>query len=144
MSQSTINYHDIPSPFYRVTLKAIVLNEEKKLLVVQHPGGLWEMPGGGWEFDENIEECLGREFQEEIGVGDIEVGDLLFTYRGLNERGFHALRIAIRVTLNSKTFTHGDDMIAAKFISRDELLKLPMGSDEEPIKDCVDKIWTRD
>jgi ADP-ribose pyrophosphatase YjhB (NUDIX family) len=55
-----------PSPFYRVSVKALVFDRDGRLLVVQEPDGLWEVPGGGWEHGESFEECLARELAEEI------------------------------------------------------------------------------
>jgi hypothetical protein len=54
------------SPFYRVSVKALVFDRDGRLLVVQEPDGLWEVPGGGWEHGESFEKCLARELAEEI------------------------------------------------------------------------------
>ncbi len=131
-----------PSPFARVTLKARVFDAERRLLVVQAPNGLWELPGGGWEHDEPLlNDSLTREFDEELGVTDITIGSPVFVYRAKSIRPFYVLRIVYDVILHDTNFTFGKDSIAAKFVTKKELLQLPMAADEAPIKDCVDQIW---
>ena len=47
-----------------------------------HQGGRWEFPGGKRHVGETMQECLRREFQEELGI-DVEVGPL---WRALSHR----------------------------------------------------------
>lgn len=130
------------SPFYRVTVKALIFDASGRLLVTQTKDGQWEIPGGGWEHDEELADCLRRELQEELGVSASSIGDVAFTYRGQNWRGYMVVRLAVPATLSSTTFTPGDDMRQAKFVDQAEFLGLPMSSDEAPIKQCVDQIWS--
>ena len=129
------------SPFYRVAIKALVKNEQDKLLVTQSADGLWEIPGGGWEHDEDLRTCLGREILEELGVEIGYVGPVRFVYKGLNKKGYMAVKFAVDASLVSEEFTSGDDMIAARFVTKDELLALPMADDEAPIKGYADELW---
>ena len=57
---------DFISPFYRVSVKALVFDADDRLLVVQEPAAHWELPGGGWEHGETLEQCLARELHEEL------------------------------------------------------------------------------
>ena len=130
------------SPFYRVAIKALVKNDQDRLLVTQSDDGLWEIPGGGWEHeDEDLRACLGREILEELGVEVDFVGPVRFVYRGLNKKGYMAVRLAVNASLGSTDFTSGDGMINARFVTKDELLDLPMADDEAPIKDFADELW---
>src|SRR5438874_852480 len=66
-----------------VEVAAGLLFHEGKLLITQraagvHLGGLWEFPGGKRETDESFEDCLRREFSEELGL-DVEVQELIQT-----------------------------------------------------------------
>jgi A/G-specific adenine glycosylase len=63
-----------------VTVTAAVICKDGRVLLAQRPskgllGGLWEFPGGTLEdSDPDLEGCLKREIQEELGV-EIKVGE---------------------------------------------------------------------
>ena len=59
----------IKSPYYRVSVKAKI-NFNGKTLLVREDGKKWDLPGGGIEHFETIQEALTRELTEEIGVSD--------------------------------------------------------------------------
>jgi ADP-ribose pyrophosphatase YjhB (NUDIX family) len=130
----------LPSPFYRVSLKLIILNDQNKLLVGKASDGTWELPGGGFEHNESLRECLSRELEEELGVKLGTLGEVVCIYRGVNSRGYWALKIALNATLESYDFKFGE-LTDAEFKTKEELLKLKMNSDEKGIKDFVNQIW---
>lgn len=130
------------SPFYRVTAKALIFDDARRLLLTRNGEGFWEVPGGGWEHDESFADGLAREIQEELGVGVTSVGDVLFMYRGVNRRhGFRSLRIVVPVELSSHDLVVGDGMVEARFFDREEFLTLDMTRAEGDIHDFVDRIW---
>jgi ADP-ribose pyrophosphatase YjhB (NUDIX family) len=132
----------LPSPFYRVSIKAIIFDGNQRLLVGKASDGTWEIPGGGFEQNENIEECLDRELKEELGVGISSLGRVICFYRGMNKRGYASLKIGLRAHLESYNFEYRD-LAEAQFVTKEELLNLPMERDEKGIKDCVSLIWPK-
>jgi len=57
-----------PSPYYRASIKAIIRNEKGEVLVCREKGqqGSWNLPGGGMEHGESIDQALKREMYEEV------------------------------------------------------------------------------
>ena len=124
----------VPSPYYRVAVKALIFNDDGQVLVVQNGEGLWEIPGGGWEHGESLRGCLDREIDEELGVGVATTTDIVMTYQGRNDKGYMALRLVVVATLASTDLRCGDGMVAARFVGASEFAALPMVSDDTPIK----------
>ena len=61
------NISKYPSPYYRASIKAIIRNEKNEVLLCKEKGqhGAWNLPGGGMEHGETIEQALKREMFEE-------------------------------------------------------------------------------
>ncbi len=75
----------VPKCFYRVSVKALILNKTKdSFLVVQEADGKWELPGGGLEWSESVTEGLAREIMEEMGLHTTYIADhpsYFFTFK---------------------------------------------------------------
>ncbi|HEX3082522.1 MAG TPA: NUDIX hydrolase [Candidatus Saccharimonadia bacterium] len=54
-----------PIQLYRVSVKALIRDDQDRLLLVKEGGSHWELPGGGLDHHETIEEALRRELREE-------------------------------------------------------------------------------
>lgn len=132
----------IVSPYYRVATRAIILDDQQRLLVMRNHDGDYELPGGGWEYGESFAECLGREIEEELGV-ELAGADehVLCTYRGEGRYSGMALRIAVRARLKSYDFKPVD-MAEAFWVTRQEFLTLDLKpAAEEGLKAHADLIW---
>ncbi|WP_328823259.1 NUDIX hydrolase [Metallococcus carri] len=69
----------------RRAVRAVILDEADRILLVQfrwpgmpYPGGLWACPGGGIEPGESTEDALRRELLEEVGLDEPPVAALLW------------------------------------------------------------------
>jgi 8-oxo-dGTP pyrophosphatase MutT (NUDIX family) len=131
----------LPSPYYRVTTRAIIFDERFRLLVIENDDGKYELPGGGWGHKESFEECLRREIKEELGVKAMYIGNVWFQYRGKRKNRPWFLRLCAPVQINSFDFKMGEGMKRAIFVNRQTFLNVPFASDEAPIKEHVDKMW---
>lgn len=115
----------LPSTFYRVTAKALVFDDEGRLLVGRNEQGGYEIPGGGWEFGESYEACLRREVREELGVG-IDTTDGVYRMWVCTDylRGHKVLRIATRVTLTSHDFVPSDEMTTTEWVDEAKFMTI--------------------
>ena len=57
-----------PNSTYRVSVKALIVNDKKEILLIEEDDGRWDLPGGGLNYNEDINSCLKREIKEELGV----------------------------------------------------------------------------
>jgi 8-oxo-dGTP pyrophosphatase MutT (NUDIX family) len=132
----------LPSPFYRVAVKAIVFDDAQKLLIVINEEGQAEIPGGGWEHDETLEECLKRELQEEIGAEVIKISPVLFAFQGKSKHGWGVIRLITKVEVANNSFEPGDDMVSTKFVTQEEFLQLNFDPSDENIKNYTTLMWS--
>ena len=64
-----------------VALVAFLENENGEVLLQKRmDSGLWDLPGGGLELGETLEEALRREVSEETGSNDFEILKQFATY----------------------------------------------------------------
>lgn len=106
----------------RVTLKAVVLDGDGKILVVKENGrDWWDIPGGGIDHGETIKEALGRELREEVAfTGNFEYETLLAEDpRYLEALNLYQMRITFLVKPDSMDFSAGDDGDEIQFIDAD-------------------------
>ena len=80
-----------------IRCRAIILHEDK-LLVVRHTGqDFYALPGGKLEFGETMPECIIREITEELGI-EPQVGRLLFTNNYIEKNGDQSIEFFFEVT----------------------------------------------
>ena len=129
MSKNNLISKDFPPSFYRVSVKGLVVTDGKILLLKEAPslGGMWELPGGGLDFGENVREGLKREIQEEMGVKVKSISQCpmyTWTWRFENKRGldwYYSLVLAFKVELESLDFKTTEECQEIGFFSKKEL-----------------------
>ena len=106
----------------RVSLKAVILDERGRTLVVKENGrDWWDIPGGGIEHGETLKEALARELHEEVSLeGDFEYETLLAEDpRYIEAHNLYQMRITFLVKPHSMVFGKGNDSDEVQFIDAD-------------------------
>lgn len=109
---------EYPDTFFRVSLKAVIRDDEGRVLVVKEINNAnWNLPGGGMEHHETDHEAMARELKEEIGyTGDFTMRPIGTQPMLLESKSAMQLWIVYEVTLDISKVSIGDEAVAIKFI----------------------------
>ncbi len=118
----------IPSRFYRVSIKALILNETRdKFFLCREHDGRWELPGGGLDWGESTETCLRRELQEEMGLNATSIAErpsYFFTGQSTNYPEVKIANVLYEVTLEHFNFTPSDECQEIRFVTPEEVVDM--------------------
>jgi len=133
----------LKQPFYRVAIKALIFDDKNRLLITINTDGLAELPGGGWEDSESVQDCIAREVQEEV-QGEVEqVGGIVLIARATSKHGWPVMRIVVAATLrDTKVLKPGEEMKEVRFVDKDEFVRLDFSLGDAPIQAYADTIWS--
>lgn len=107
-----------PNAYYRVSVKALITNDEGKILVVNERGLGWDLPGGGLDWGESAEDGLKRELLEELGcIAKIEQHPCLIAPSSARELDRHVLWIIYKAKVNPEEIQKTDEVSEFKFVT---------------------------
>jgi len=120
---------------FNVGAFAIILDDQDRILLChRRDHNLWNLPGGGLEFNEAPWECVVREAKEEVGL-DVEVERLVGIYSKRNKNDI-AFSFVCKVIDGKITLTDEADQI--EYFSIGEIPKNTVPKQVERIKDFFD------
>ncbi len=114
----------IPNCFYRISIKALILDEEKRFLLVKEDNGLWELPGGGLDFGENPQDGIKRELQEEMGLNITFVAEKPSYFLTIpNLKNVYIANVLYETKVEDLNFTPSEECVEIKFFTKEEALQ---------------------
>lgn len=117
----------IPDCFYRVSIKALVLDEQGRFLLLREADGRWSFPGGGYDHsDTSPREALNRELQEEMGVEFLTMEERpSYFVVAKSGDGFPQANIFYNTTLKTLDFVPNEECQEVRFFTAKEASQLP-------------------
>lgn len=114
---------NIPNSFYRVSIKALILDETgTKFLVILEDNGWWELPGGGLDWGESVEQCIKRELSEEMGLTVTLVNPYPSYYLiGKSMKDNMTLNLVFETKVKDLNFKTSEECQEIKFIAPSEI-----------------------
>ena len=107
---------------FRISLKAVIINDEGKVLIVKETGrDWWDIPGGGLDHGESVKAALIRELHEVVGFS----GDLVYEPIDVGEPHIienlklYQMRLTFLVKPDNFDFKPGVDGDEVQFIEPD-------------------------
>jgi ADP-ribose pyrophosphatase YjhB (NUDIX family) len=110
-----------PNTFYRVSVKALVKNDEGEILVLKENQNTWSLPGGGLDHGEDPIAGLRRELEEELHMQLINIAPFCVKTFYLDVKQAWLMWVVFEATTNTRELTWGDGVTAATFINPSEL-----------------------
>lgn len=118
---------DIDKCIYRVSIKALIIDKNKILLVKEWDDEWWSFPGGGIEHGESIQQALYREITEELGIYPKDIkSNLEIIHTGIGEvvEKLPMTNLFVRVDITPDKIKPTRDVIEYKWFTLEELGKL--------------------
>ena len=115
---------------FLVRCRAIIINDDKLLVVKIGDNNFYALPGGHLEWNEEIQECLSREIIEELGVRP-EIGKLLYVNNFMEKENRQSIEFFFEV-INGKDYidsqklirSHAHEIAEIYWASQDEKVRI--------------------
>jgi len=136
--------NDIDDCLYRLATKAMIVQDDKLLLVKEIPEMWWGFPGGGVDHGETVESSLIREVEEEIGVPANKItSDFEIAHYNIGSvvDGVPRMNLFFNVSLPKELVKSTNEVAEAGWFTKDEFMELYMSPSYTDRKQLADVIF---
>ena len=113
-----------PSTYYRVSIKALVIDENEKVLLMKENNGQWELPWGWLDHGEEPHCWLKREIHEEMWLETIYIAKQPSYFLTWFENNKWKSNVIYETKLKNLEFNKSDECVEIWFFSKEEAKKL--------------------
>jgi ADP-ribose pyrophosphatase YjhB (NUDIX family) len=117
---------------FRVAVSGIIIEEGKVLLCRRRDIGWWNLPGGGMEVAETVDEALQREVREETGL-EVEVGRLVAVYSKPQKQ---EVVLAFCCRAKGGTLIETEEVTESRYFAPDALPEQTLPKHAERVRDA--------
>jgi 8-oxo-dGTP pyrophosphatase MutT (NUDIX family) len=117
--------NDIDDCLYRVATRALIVQNNRVLLVKESSDDWWALPGGGIDHGETVESSLVREVEEELGVPAKEVSsDFQIAYYNLGNvvNSVPRMNLFFKAFVPEELLKKTDHVAEWRWFTKDEFL----------------------
>jgi 8-oxo-dGTP diphosphatase len=122
---------EIDDCLYRVAIRALIVIDDKVLIVKESDSEWWAFPGGGVDHGETVESTLVREVEEELGVPVKDVSsDFQIVYYSIGSvvNGVPRMNLFFKVSVPEELITTTDDVAEWGWFTKAEFMELDLNS----------------
>jgi ADP-ribose pyrophosphatase YjhB (NUDIX family) len=124
---------------YRISIKAIITDNDGNVLLLKDKNGEWELPGGGLEHGENIQDALAREISEETNMTLAWMNEQPQKFWTIQKdvgsptlKWFAFVAYEAKVSGELRTNSKSDEAQEAKYFSHEQAILLDLHDNTKP------------
>ncbi len=128
---------DINDAWYRVSVKAIIYNNEWKILLCKEDNWMWDFPGWWLDQWENPEECLKREIMEEMWLEVLTISEAPVCF--ITAQKFRSKtrpwiwNLCYEITVKNLEFTTSDEYTEIWFFNKETFKEIKVFENVEKV-----------